>query len=207
MEPNLLSTIHTVTDAQTPLLHKIFPGLRAITHMPFALYHTRASICKPRIYAFFTSLRASTPLPIGTAGFCWGGKYVTLLCQGSDNDDEKEEASSLVDCGFAAHPSGLDLPTDVEAVRLPLSICNGSLDFQLKAEGNGIIEEVFERKEGELNKDGKRGRMFEMEVMEGARHGFAIRGDPGDEEEKRRGLMAEDQAVEFFGRWLVPKSG
>ena len=125
-----------------------------------------------------------------------------MLCQGGTGDDKDK---ALIDCGFTAHPSALELPADMEAVKLPLSVCNGSLDFQLKAEGNGIIKEVFERKEGELNKDGKRGRMFEMEVMEGARHGFAIRGDPGDEEEKRRGQMAEDQAVEFFGRWLVPK--
>lgn len=32
-----------------------------------------------------------------------------------------------------------------------------------------------------------------------------IRGNPGDEDEKRRGQMAEDQAVDFFARWLVPE--
>lgn len=31
MEPSLLSTIHEVTDPQMPILHKIFPGLRAMT--------------------------------------------------------------------------------------------------------------------------------------------------------------------------------
>ena len=67
-----------------------------------------------------------------------------------------------------------------------------------------MIREVFAQKEGELNVDGKRGKMFEMIVVEGARHGFAIRGNPGDEDEKRRGQMAEDQAVDFFGRWLGP---
>lgn len=201
MEPNLLSSLHAVTDAQTPILHKIFPGLRVMTHMPFALYHCRASVCKPRIFAFFSSLRPSTSLPVGAAGFCWGGKYVALLCQ----DAEKSSSgTSLLDCGFTAHPSQLVLPTDVEAVRLPLSISNGSLDFQLKQEGNEVIEEIFARKEVELNADEKRGKMFEMNVVEGARHGFAIRGNPGDEDEKRRGQMAEDQAVEFFGRWLVP---
>ena len=96
------------------------------------------------------------------------------------------------------------LPADIEAVKLPLCISNGSLDFQLKPEGVEIIKEVFARKEAELNRDGKRGKMFEMHVVEGARHGFAVRGDPGDEDEKRRGQMAEDQAVDFFARWLVP---
>ena len=78
------------------------------------------------------------------------------------------------------------------------------MDFQLKTEGNEMIREIFSRKEGELNGDAKRGKMFEMIVVEGARHGFAIRGNPGDEDEKRRGQMAEDQAVDFFRRWLVP---
>lgn len=201
MDPQLLSTISTVTDAGTPVLHKIFPGLRAMTHMPFALYHCRASVCKPRIFAFFAALRSSTSLPMGAAGFCWGGKYVTLLCQ----DSEKTSSGKpLLDCGFTAHPSQLVLPTDIEAVKLPLCISNGSEDFQLKPEGNEMIEEIFARKELELNPDGKRGKMFEMNVVEGARHGFAIRGNPGDEDEKRRGQMAEDQAVDFFGRWLVP---
>lgn len=71
-----------------------------------------------------------------------------------------------------------------------------------------MIREIFAQKEGELNADAdadaKRGKMFEMIVVEGARHGFAIRGNPGDEDEKRRGKMAEDQAVDFFGRWLMP---
>ena len=89
-------------------------------------------------------------------------------------------------------------------MKLPLCISNGSMDFQLNAEGNEMIKEVFVRKEEELNADGNRGKMFEMIVVDGARHGFAIRGNPGDEDEKRRGQMAEDQAVDFFGRWLVP---
>ena len=77
------------------------------------------------------------------------------------------------------------------------------MDFQLKAEGNQIIKDIFAKKEGDLNAGGERGRMFELNVVEGARHGFAVRGNPGDEDEKRRGQMAEDQAVDFFNRWLV----
>ena len=202
MDPNLLSSLNAVADAQTPLLHKVFPGLGVMTHMPVALYRCRASACQPRIFAFFASLRSATSLPVGAAGFCWGGKYVALLCQ--DREKSSSSGRSLLDCGFTAHPSQLVLPADIEAVSLPLCISNGSLDFQLKQEGNEIIRAMFARKEVELNADGKRGKMFEMNVVEGARHGFAIRGNPGDEDENRRGQMAEDQAVDFFGRWLVP---
>ena len=33
----------------------------------------------------------------------------------------------------------------------------------------------------ELHADGKRGKMFEINVMEGAGYGFAVRGNPGDD--------------------------
>ncbi len=37
----------------------------------------------------------------------------------------------------------------------------------------------------------------------GGKHGFAIRGNAGYEDEKRRGQLAEDQAVNFVGKWFV----
>ena len=81
-------------------------------------------------------------------------------------------------------------------MKAPLCISNGSLDIALKPEGMEKIRESFARKEGFM--EGK----YEMNVIEGAKHGFAVRGNPGDEEEKRKGQLAEDQAVEFFQKWL-----
>ena len=162
--------------------------------VPF-LYSQRQSITKPRIFNFFATLRESTTLPIGVAGFCWGGKFVVLLCA----DVEKTSSGkSLIDAGYTAHPSQLVIPIDIDNVKLPLCISNGTLDIQLKPEGMETIKGIFKEKEKELG-TGK----FEMNVIEGARHGFAIRGNPGDEEEKKRGQLAEDQAVEFFKRWVV----
>lgn len=83
-------------------------------------------------------------------------------------------------------------------MKLPLCISNGTLDIQLKPEGMETIKGIFKEKEKEYG-TGK----FEMNVIEGARHGFAVRGNPGDEEEKKRGQLAEDQAVDFFKRWVV----
>ena len=162
--------------------------------VPF-MYYQRLSITKPRVFNFFTALRESTTLPIGAAGFCWGGKFSILLCA----DIEKTSSGkSLIDAGYAAHPSNLVMPTDIEQVKLPLCISNGTLDIQLKPEGMETIKGIFKEKEKEFG-TGK----FEMNVIEGAKHGFAVRGNPGDEEEKKRGQLAEDQAVDFFKRWLV----
>ncbi|CAD6574176.1 MAG: hypothetical protein ASARMPREDX12_009489 [Alectoria sarmentosa] len=194
MDPSLLSTVHTVTDAKTPILHKIFPGLRAMTHMSCFDLQT------PNLFLLLLSALFHL-LAHWRRWILLGWEYVTLLCQ----DTERSSfGKPLLDCGFTAHPSQLVLPMDVEAVKMPLCISSGSMDFLLKPEGYEMIKEIFSRKEGELNAEGKRGAMFEMNVVDGAKHGFAIRGNPGDEDEKRRGQMAEDQAVDFFGRWLVP---
>lgn len=105
-----------------------------------------------------------------------------------------------MDAAYTAHPSQLDMPGDIERVKLPLCISNGTLDIQLKPEGMETIKSIFAEKEG--FDEGK----YEMNVIEGAKHGFAIRGNPGDEDEKRRGQLAEDQAVAFFSKWLVESS-
>ncbi len=156
------------------------------------MYYNRLSITKPRVFDFFKALRdnEAADLPVGTAGFCWGGKLVTLLCQDSE---KASNGKSLVDAGFTAHPSGLTLPNDVEAVQKPLSIANGTLDFQLTMPGVNQIQEVFGKKE--------QGR-YEIVVYEGAKHGFAVRGNPKVERELKQGAEAEDQAIAWFTKWL-----
>lgn len=94
----------------------------------------------------------------------------------------------------------LTMPTDIENVKLPLCISNGTLDIQWKPDGMEVVKGILKEKEKE--KEFRVGK-FEMNVVDGARHGFAVRGDPGDEEESKRGQLAEDQAVGFFGRSLV----
>lgn len=118
------------------------------------------------------------------------------------DETKTAEGKSLIDAGFTAHPSQLTMPTDIEAVKLPLCISNGTLDIQIKPDGMEQIKAIFKEKEKEFG-EGK----FEMNVVEGAKHGFALRGNPGDEEENARGILAEDQAVDFFSKWLIKGKG
>ena len=151
------------------------------------MYYNRQAVAKPRIFDFFKALRQheGASLPVGTAGFCWGGKYVALVC----HDAEKaSNGQSLVDAGFAAHPSMLALPDDIEAVQKPLSIANGSRDMALTGPGMEQVKAIFAEKE-----QGK----FELVVYEGAKHGFAVRGDPSNEREHKQGLEAEDQVFSY----------
>lgn len=153
----------------------------------------------PRIVSFLTSLRASTDDRIGVAGFCWGGKFAVLLCDPATYSTG--DGKSLIDCAFVAHPSNLSLPTEIEKVTLPLRICQGSEDFVLGMDKVRQIEGIFAGKERQLDQSEK--GKFVITVVEGAKHGFAVRGDLGVEEEVRQGMVAEDDAVTWFQKWLV----
>ena len=126
-----------------------------------------------------------------------------LLCDSSAYSTDS--GKSLIDCAFVAHPSSLSLPSDIDKVTLPLRISQGSEDFVLNMDGVRQIEGIFAKKESKLGQD-DRGK-FVISVVEGAKHGFAVRGDLGIEEEVKQGLVAEDQAVEWFQKWLGASSG
>ena len=117
-----------------------------------------------------------------------------LLCS---DDNKTVHGKSLITAGFTAHPSAVVMPTDMEAVKIPLCISSGTLDVRFKPADIEVTKGIFAQKEKEYGE----GR-FEMNAIEGARHGFAVRGDPGDEEENKRGMMAENDAVRFFSKWL-----
>ena len=187
------------------------PILHAISEFVPFLFFNRLSVSKPRVFKFFQDLRANeaTSLPVGVAGFCvspspilvwraaglisfqWGGKFTFLLC----SDFEKVgNGKSLVDCGFAAHPSNLVIPADAEAVKLPLSVAVGDADIALPLKQVELTKTILEEKEEDRH---------EMVIIPGAKHGFAIRADPADEKAVEQGQQAEDQAVRWFTKWFA----
>ena len=172
--------------------------MRTVYHFAPYLYRNRPGVAMPRIVAFLTSLRASSDDRIGVAGFCWGGKFAVLLCDPATYSTE--DGKSLVDCAFVAHPSNLSLPTDIEKVTLPLRICQGSEDWVLGMDGVKQIEDIFADKEKQLDQSQR--DKFVITVVEGALHGFAVRGNLGIEEEVQHGMVAEDEAVKWYQKWL-----
>ncbi|EHL03822.1 putative protein AIM2 [Glarea lozoyensis 74030] len=141
----------------------------------------------PRVTQFLTSIRAaqSEPLPIGAAGFCWGGKFVFLLC----GETLKFNGRPLIDFGFTAHPSNLVLPLDAENVRLPISVAVGDIDVMVPIKKAEEMKSILEGKGGN-----------EVVIIPGAAHGFATRAKPEDEKGTQKGVQAEDQAVNWFNR-------
>lgn len=150
----------------------------------------------PRVDGFFRALRASTDLPIGAAGFCWGGFHVFRLASGKE---KTKDGKPLADAFYTAHPSMLTLPADAEAVTLPISVAHASEDSQLKEDKVKMIESAFAAKT-------KQGLNCELKAYSGAKHGFAIRGDRDNEKQLKDLIEAKDQAVTFFIKQLTGES-
>lgn len=130
---------------------------------------------------------AAKGIKIGVAGFCWGGRYAIQLAQAASGPF----GEALVDVGYTAHPSMVSVPGDLEKVALPLSIANGDDDMMMPRAKMALVKEVL----------GEKGN---CEIVEypGAKHGFAVKGDPNDERQADLGMRAEDQAVGWFRRWF-----
>ncbi|KAK4096864.1 hypothetical protein N658DRAFT_569648 [Parathielavia hyrcaniae] len=220
---NLLTRL--LSSALTTL--SLLPLLLAIARL---FLHNRRGLAYPRIQAFMAALRASstsTPTTkIGVAGFCWGGLHAVLLTH--DTPPNKVFVASadggggggvgggdveypLVDCAFTAHPSLLAFPADLEAVAQPLSVANGEDDQWMGRDKMARLVEILGGKNAELaeappvggggGETASEGR-HEAVVYPGAKHGFAVRGDPEDPMQRERGEQSEEQAVRWFRRWL-----
>lgn len=94
----------------------------------------------------------------------------------------------------------LKLPADADAVTKPLSVAIGSLDIVAGPKEAGLMRAAWEKKTGD------NGAGCEVEVFEGAKHGFGLRGDVEKEAERKLYEKSTDQAVEFFNRVLVVKT-
>ncbi|KAH7364742.1 Alpha/Beta hydrolase protein [Rhexocercosporidium sp. MPI-PUGE-AT-0058] len=161
----------------------------------------------PGIVSFVQAIRSSPApfstqdLKIGIAGFCWGGKHAFMLAQSSAKDQPataiQKEGQKLVDCIFTAHPSYITLPTEVSSLAIPTSVIVGDADTVLKHAQALEMKKILDAKNG-AEGEGK----YEMVILEGGKHGFAIRTHPEDEKEMEMAMQAEEQALVWFGKWL-----
>ena len=177
--------------------------------IPWAI-RNRVARTKPLVTSFFAALRAAegADVPIGAAGFCWGGKHAILLSaaptaasaaegggeDGGSSGAAAAEARPLIDAAFTAHPSYLNLPLDIEAIAVPVSFAIGDLDSQTSREQAETIRAIVEGKEARLK--------GEVRMYEGCGHGFALRADNTLNDVSQQAAEAEDQAIAWFEKWL-----
>lgn len=145
----------------------------------------------PGVQTFFTALRRheAARLPVGVAGYCWGGHHAVQLAAGATKADGKP----LIDAAFTAHPSFLKYYADIEQIRIPTSVAAAERDDMMSpaqaAETRRILED--ELSSGPANRKG------ELRVYKGFSHGFACRIDPKNADPAGP-EQAENQALAWF---------
>jgi len=151
---------------------------------PWILKH-REDVVRPKIVE---ALKAITATPgvgkIGAIGFCWGARYTCLL-------GGKE---SLVHAVVANHPTFLAIPAEVEALTTPTQFNIGTKDAMVDLSGIQTIKDVLAKKSDVAS---------EVNVFDGAVHGFTVRGDLEKETEKKQKEEAANNAIRWFQKHLA----
>ncbi len=147
----------------------------------------RFSVSMPIVENFFTAVRQKegAHLPIGAAGFCWGGKHTVNLAYGLSEVDGKP----LLDAAFTGHPSNLEIPIELEKIVKPISFALAENDMVIKGQQITKLQEAAEK----LSES-------EVKVYPGAGHGFCVRADVLQEDASAQAFEAEDQAIQWFQR-------
>lgn len=160
--------------------------------LPFIIRH-RPAKSWPLVETFFKSVREEegATLPVGAAGFCWGGNHTIRLAWGESTVNGKP----LIDAGFNAHPSLLKIPHDIEKIKIPTSFALPEHDPAIKAPQIEQIQKVVEAQPEE--------RQGETKIYYDAGHGFAVRAHPDTKDKERSAAEAEDQAISWFNRWFA----
>jgi len=148
----------------------------------------RESVAEPIISGFVNTVRQIPGTDkVGAIGFCWGGRYAILQAQG-----RKAGEVGGVDAAFAAHPSMLSIPADLEGVTKPTSVAVGDKDSLLDMKSVEQLKETLE----------KTGAPTEVKVYHDQVHGFALRSDWSSDADKKAMDEAEKQGIEWFKKYL-----
>ncbi|CAI6341819.1 unnamed protein product [Periconia digitata] len=121
---------------------------------------------------------------VGVAGFCFGGWAAFEL--GSD-----EYTPRLVDCITVAHPTNLTT-NDIDKIGVPVQICAPDEDPMFTPEMKKYANEVIPT----------RGCAYDYQYFPGVTHGFATRGNPGADGERRAMMRSKRAQVGWLKEWL-----
>lgn len=169
--------------------------------VPF-LIRNRFSVAWPRVTEFLKELQAHNDdgHPVGIAGFCWGGLHAIRLTHATD-ETTTSSGRPLADAVFTAHPSSVDVTTDITNVARNLSIAIGDDD---------AVMGIKQVRQAEAILTGKSDVDTEVVIYPGAKHGFSIRASRSkpDSVETRQAAEAEEQAIAWFKRQFdaLPKN-
>ena len=148
----------------------------------------------PRVTTFLKALRENrgATLPVGIAGFCWGGLHGVKLSH-DDANTKLANGRPLADAFFVAHPSNLTIPQDIADVGRNLSIAIGDDDGVMPIKQVQVAQKILANN---VDVDS------EVVVYPGAKHGFSIRASrwQPNSKETKQAEEAENQAIAWFRR-------
>lgn len=145
---------------------------------------------------FLRELRRATPTSkkIGMVGFCWGGRYALRAAREENMIELEGKKAPLVDAVVALHPSNLSLPEDVEKLVIPVSIGWGKEDSMVPFAQKAQVEEIHAKEK----RAGREVPEVQHKVYSPGRHGFAVRGNPDNPQEKAILESTEAQVLEWM---------
>lgn len=172
------------------------------------LYFCRPARSFPTVKAFFTALRRAegATLPIGAAGFCWGGKHAVSLTH-AENYYLPEAGGGggvvvrprpLLDAAFTGHPSFLEVPRDIARITVPTAFALPDGDHHVKVPRDSDVVRQILAEDMELPGGEGRGPRGEVRIYEACAHGFCVRADPLSGDVTKQAAEAEDQAIAWF---------
>ncbi|KAJ9414830.1 Alpha/Beta hydrolase protein [Fusarium oxysporum] len=188
----MINMAHLWDETGSWLLKPYYLVATMLDFVPF-LIRNRFSVCWPRVTGFLKEVQRhkDAALPVGIAGFCWGGLHTVRLTH--DTAETKTASGhALANAFFTAHPSSVDVVQDIGNVARPLSIAIGDDDPVMGMKQVRQAESILESKDVDTN----------VVIYPGAKHGFSIRASRAkpDSKETRQAEEAEEQAIAWFKR-------
>ena len=165
--------------------------------LPF-VYYCRPAVVAPRICGFLKALKKdeAKELPVGAAGFAWGGYFVIRACWDQETN-RTDDGKRALDYGFVAHPSSSKYPQDIDKIELPISWAAAETCRHMSPEQARQTEQILKAKTAKGKDDGIE---HEFVMYNGVNYGFAQGSDRKKLPEAEAGKKAEKQAVDWFSR-------
>jgi dienelactone hydrolase len=145
------------------------------------LYRHRPEVIDPMLDSAVSFIREKLGInKIVSTGYCFGGRHAFRLLSGGRG----------VSASFAAHPSLLE-DSEIEAITGPATVAAAETDSSMPVDRRHAIEELL------LNTD----QPYSLSLYSGTQHGFGVRANVSDPQQRYGKEQAFFQAVRWFNSW------
>ncbi|GAA5957903.1 hypothetical protein JCM3765_006197 [Sporobolomyces pararoseus] len=144
--------------------------------------HSPKDVAGPLVTKVQDALKADGVKRFGCASFCYGGRIAA-----------DKVLDGTIDVAVTAHPSLLDVPSDIEALN------KKSTPFLINCANEDVM--LTKDKAEESEKILKDNKAFKFIYYDGG-HGFAIRGDPSDPKQRKSADDCFENSINFLKEHL-----